>query len=517
VWRLNTGISGVITPSGNISSSCKNSVEDSATGAIVCPANHRYIATGDNTVRDSSGVNVADAKWSASSISQLDTWRPKTGDATGLGSAYPVWDSVLELPSSSDSTLKEHASLTGCVFTGPTRIRFDTEGTYPNETGFMYVTSPDTINTAANCGGMGPWISGTNRATQQQTKKIPLAALKDLVIYVQDVPRPGGTDDPKTAWDLNNQWIATDEPTCSVKSTKSPQYPFVIPNDSVDPGYFTTPSGWKVHGYPSEFAASGSDWYGKSCSSGDVYVEGRYKGQVTIATEKNIILTGPLTDSYQTASTTTGQPHKDSQSTMGLVSSKFTYVYRPSDSSDDWVADYPATRINNLKINATIMVLDQCFAAQDPTANTTNNSFLYIWGSLAQEYRCIVGNTGGFKSGKKYYYDTRLAYRTPPYLVELSTAPWKKDTFAEVTQMTQKAGVTTRYPLYDPAIDTNIESVSDPVVAFPASGVPAPQKLGAYVDLTVPTAGPVVVDYTITYDATKGRVTETRRLVILVK
>jgi hypothetical protein len=71
--------------------------------------------------------------------------------------------------------------------------------------------------------------------------------------------------------------------------------------------------------------------------------------------------------------------------------------------------------------------------------------------------------------------------------------------------------------LYDPAIDTNIESVSDPVVAFPASGVPAPQKLGAYVDLTVPTAGPVVVDYTITYDATKGRVTETRRLVILVK
>ena len=516
IWRLNTSIGSVIVPPGNISSSCKTPAEDPSSGAIVCPTNHRYIATGDSTVRSSGGVNLADAKWSSAAISQSDAWRPKTGDTTGLGSAYPVYDTVLELPSSSNSTLKEHASETGCVFTGPTRIRFDTEGTYPNETGYMYVTSPDTIITATNCGGTGPWISGSTPATQQQTKKIALAALKDLVIYVQNVPRPAGADDPKNAWDLNNRWTATTEPTCSVKSTKSPRYPFVIPNDSTDPSYFTTPSGWKVHGYPSEFADSASPWYGGSCSSGDAYIEGDYKGQVTISTENNIILTGALTDSYQTPSTTTGQPNKVSQSTMGLVSSNFTYVYRPSDASGNWVADYPSSRITNMKVNATILVLDQCFAAQDPTFNDTNNSYLYIWGSLAQKYRCIVGNTGGFTSGKKYYYDTRLAFRTPPYLVELSTAPWKKDVFAEVTQMTQTVGVATRYPLYDPAIDTDVDSVTDPVVAFPSTGVTA-TKSGTNVDVTASAAGPVVVEYTMTYGSAKGRVTETRRLVILVQ
>ena len=72
---------------------------------------------------------------------QGDAWRPSTGTDATLRN--PSYDSVLDLPPS-PALLKQRASETGCIFTGPTRIRFAEEG----GAGYMYVTSPDTKQTA---------------------------------------------------------------------------------------------------------------------------------------------------------------------------------------------------------------------------------------------------------------------------------------------------------------------------------------------------------------------------------
>lgn len=510
----------------NLSSSCPTSTEKPGASEVVCPLNHRFINTGDSGLDSSSNVNVAESRWNARTISyQGDGWDPATSNNTTLDTKYPWFDYPLDLPSSSNSLLKEHASdpsagATGCVFTGPTRIRFTTSGTYPNETGYMVVTSPDTKITAAACGGAGPWMVGST----QQSITIDLTGKKDLVIYVQNVPRPGAQDDPKNSWDANNAWTADTEPSCQTKSANSAKYPFVITgqevrtdgnNAFVDVAKKTTTPTHPASiykGYPSEYANAASPWYGSSCSSGDVYVSGKYKGQLTINTQNNIVLVGKLIDS-RLASTTTGRPLKDSTSDLGLVSSNFTYVYRPSDSGNSWVLDWPHSNVDDIQVDATILAMDQCFAAQDPTINTTDNGDLYIWGSLAQKFRCIVGNGGGYS--KHYAYDGRLAYRTPPFMVDLSAAPWEKDAFAEVTPMTQKAGVVTTYPAFDAAKDTDVASISTPVVAFPPTGVTA-VKSGNNIQVTTTAAGPAIVDYDITYGGatSKAGVVETRRLVI---
>jgi hypothetical protein len=548
VWRLGSSIGtafyaidpttfdvGVLAPQ-NISSSCPTAVEDKTVGAVVCPLNHRFINTGadGSTVLDSSKVNLAPSSWNwnpadSSTVRtvtyQGNTYLPAASNNTGLATTYPWYDVPLTLPDSSNSLLKEHASdpspgTNGCVFTGPTRIRFDTTGTYPNETGYMVVTSPDTKVTAAACGGSGPWIVGST----QQSVTVNLTGMKDLVIYIQDVPRPGAQDDPKNSWDATNTWATDTEPSCQVKSTNSPKYPYVITGQEVNASGSNAfvdvsrtthdpihPASIKK-GYPSEYADPASPWYGSSCSSGDVYISGKYKGQMTVNSQNNIIIVGKLIDSRLKSGTTTGQPLKDSQSNLGLVSSNFTYVYRPSDVNHTWAFDWPHDNVDNIQIDATILAMDQCFAAQDPTINGTSNGNLFIWGSLAQKYRCIVGNNGGY--AKRYSYDGRLAYRTPPYMVDLSTAPWEKDTFAEVTPLTQRVNVATSYPAYDSVKDTDVASWSNPVVAFPLTGVTA-QKSGNNISVTATSAGPIIVEYDITYGgSTKAGLVETRRLVL---
>ncbi|MHB1166194.1 MAG: hypothetical protein ACYC3K_13350 [Candidatus Nanopelagicales bacterium] len=490
VWRLEaTSLVNTIDPNA-ITSSCRSAAEGLQPGEAGCSSTHRYIETSYGYSNNSNG-----ATWNTTNTRyQGDAANPANG--TDRTNRNPRYDSVLDLPPS-PATLKKHASDSGCVFTGPTRIRFAEE----SGVGVMYVTSPDTKVTAPACDGADGTSFGTGTATNQVTRRIVLTNLAGVVIYVQNVRRSTEADDPDNAFDLNNRWAAGSEPSCAIK-TSTRVYPFVIPNDATDQGYFASGSTYK--GFPSELANPASPWYGSSCSNGDLYVQGQFRGQVTLATESNVVLTSSLIDSQQVVGTTTGQPLASSQSTIGVVSNKFTYIYRPFNASNNWVADWRTSNAQDVKFNFAVMAIDQCFAAQDPYFGARNGN-LYMWGSLAQKYRCVVGSNGGYN--KQYSYDARLARRTPPYMLELSNEPWQDDRVGEVTPLEQPVGTTAWPLLYADDVSATVGNVA--VSAGPATVA----VVGTQANVTATGPGLIIVTYTVT----SGGLAEYRRLVILAE
>ena len=489
VWRLdNTDLSAALD-AGAISSACRSTADGLAAGEVGCSEGRRFLSTSESGTSSNNGANVI---WPPSSnpTYQGDAFRPaSTGNNTNRN---PRYEPVLELPQS-PALLKKHASDLGCVYTGPTRIRFSVE----SGVGYMYVTSPDTMATSTACGGTTLKGSTTTPASQV-TKKIQLSLFTDLVIYVQDVPRPGQTDDPDNAYDVSNRWTSGTEPTCRPKTSKV--FPYVIPNDTTDKALFNSGSTYK--GFPAEQADPASPWYANNCGSGDLYVQGSYKGDLTVATQSNIVVTSSLVDS--TASTTTGKPDATSKSALGLVSAKFTYLYRPFKADHTWVGDWKSSNAVDPKLNFAVLAVDECFAAQDPYYAPRQGN-IYLWGSLAQKYRCVVGSTGGYY--KQYSFDSRLMSLHPPYMLELSTEPWEPEVYAEVTPLAQQVGAHA-WPLL--TANDGTATVSNAVVEFGSATV---ALVGTSATLTATSSGPIVVNY----DVTSGSSVETRHLVVMVE
>jgi hypothetical protein len=540
VWRLDDSTLTSTFDAGKVTSACPTS---SASPLVIgCPMNtlptqpHRYMSTSAL-----SGVNNAaspgnPATWHTTSTTtayQGDDQRP--ADGTYNTQRNPGLDSVLDLPLT-PALLKQRASEIGCVYTGPTRIRLQADGT-------MWVTSPDTKVT-------GPWCDGTatgtsfaaSTATSQVTRKVDLTKFTDFVVYVQNVPRTA-TDDPKNNYDLNNVWAAGTDPGCAVKYGTN-VYPYVIPNTAAGTGdageldQFLLPpvSGTeRFPGFPSEWADSASPWYGYSaagganlCGNGDVYIQGQYKGSLTVATENNVVVTGDLTDSTSPltgAAGVIGKPVSSganaSSSSLGLVGGKFTYLYRPYKADHaTWASDWRTANADNPIINAAILAIDQCWGSQDPyyalppkvpgpgTVSRTGN-IIYLWGSLAQHYRCTVGSTSGYN--KDYRYDDRLRFHTPPYMLELSNEPWRDGRLSEFTPQSQSYPTTKAYALT--LADESTSTVSDVKV----STGPATRTWPGSSTVNVTTTGPGIV--VVTYDVTASGSTtpQTRRLVIDVQ
>lgn len=485
VWRLEgADLSATLAP-GSITSACRTTNEGLTAAEVGCPTSRRYILT---------SVAGGSSTWSSTTTAyQGDAWRPASG--TDLTKRNPGYDTVLDLPAS-PALLKKRASESGCVFTGPTRIRFSEE----SGVGYMYVTSPDTIQTAPGCDG-GDGTTLRSAASSQVTRKVALSSFTDLVIYVQNVRRSTEVDDPDNAYDLNNRWVSGSEPTCTLKGTK--KYPYVIPNDTVDRGYFTTGSTNK--GFPSELADVASPWYGSGCANGDLYVQGAYKGQIMMSSENNIILTSSLQDSNLLSPTATstdplyGKPNPASQSVMGLAAGRFAYAYRPltAASTPAWVGDWRTSNASNVIYDFALLSIQECFGAQDHDKGPANGSIV-LWGSLAQKYRCPVGvgTSSGYQ--KKYSYDTRLASRTPPYMLELSNEPWGNGRESEMYVPQQPAGTPITVALLD-SDDANVTVRSVQLASSPLGGTASMTTSGTSATVTSDRTGLVVVTYQVVH------------------
>jgi len=484
---LSTGGNPTAVFDGAITTSCPPVV----TGAAGCPEGMRWINTSD------VNSNTSGAWGSGTTFKAAELSGTQTGKLWN-----PTYDTVLEIPAS-NSRMRELAMDKGCVFTGPTRIRFRPDGT-------MAVTSPATRATTAMCGGTALYANPATPAVQP-TVTLDLGAMKTAgfngVVYVQGTLSPPVGD--------ANRWVAGTSAACLKKTVTSVNsYPFVIPAAAEQTELFNSSYTGKK-GFPSEKFGSDPGWY--DCDAGDVFVQGEFTGAVTIATEHDIALTGPVIDSNDTNKTNTaaadyGVPPLTSNNMLGLVPYRFLYAYRPLDSNTSSAAETPDwnwQKNKNVIYNFAAVVLTQCFGSQDATRGS-NMGGIYLRGSLGQKYRCPVGVSGGGSAYQKFYqYDQRyMVEDPPPYMLELSNEPWKVKAYSEtgirrdpvaLAGITADTGSQARSTTRTYNVLANDVSGNKLTGAVIKAGVGTVSVVGNQVSFIAPsTVGQTVIEYVVT-------------------
>lgn len=266
-------------------------------------------------------------------------------------------------PSNSAIKAKADAAVggVGCLFTGPTRITLNSNGT-------MDVNSP--LTKSSNC------QTGNGR---------PLPT--NGVIFVQSVP--------------------------SVPS--DPNYTANCPVGSGNP-----------LGYPVSGDLNTSQY---GCFDGDVFLSGTLKGQLTIAAQDSIIITGNTT--YQGGTTGTDL--------LGLVADNYVEIYHPvrCDSWQWWGCSSSTNlsgSLTNPTVHAAMLTVKHSFRVQTYQYGATLGT-LTVFGSIGQLYRGAVGtfSGGGPVTGynKAYTYDQKLRYTSPPQFLDPVASSWQIKTWAE--------------------------------------------------------------------------------------
>ncbi|OIH99425.1 MULTISPECIES: hypothetical protein [unclassified Curtobacterium] len=292
----------------------------------------------------------------------------------------------------------------GCLYTGPTKITFNGNGT-------MTVQSPMTIATqvqgqTASAGAV--IVSGSNgnsakcgtvAALQGAGATVPIPT--NNIVYVQNEPaqRSGSTQDPNY-WDASA--FKNKQNACDVAA--SPVTNQVA--NGVGFPYVSTAGSSTMQKNNSEITptagggANVSNPYG--CDRGDVFVQGVVDKAVTIAAENYLYVTGDITyPANRTASTV-----------LGLIGQEAVWVWNPFT-----VSGVPAapTAGDDRRIDASILSNAGTFVVQNWTkGSTAGRGQLTVNGSIAQNWRGAVGLASGTGYSKDYQYDSSLRTYTPP-------------------------------------------------------------------------------------------------------
>ena len=173
-------------------------------------------------------------------------------------------------------------------------------------------------------------------------------------------------------------------------------------------------------GYPmaNEDTADARTTTDYGCNFGTAYVQGRVDGQVTVATARDVVVTGNLEYADPAAG----------NDVVGLIPTNYAWVYHPVNSSGQ---DLLAASARVTRIDAAILSLNRSFLVQNfntgTTFSATGRPVLTVNGTIAQKFRGPVGTSGGSSfTGyrKNYVYDERLRYLPPPYFLTPEDAPW---------------------------------------------------------------------------------------------
>jgi hypothetical protein len=105
-------------------------------------------------------------------------------------------------------------------------------------------------------------------------------------------------------------------------------------------------------------------------------------------------------------------------------------------------SSYPTeAKPGDLQIYASIQTLNHSFLVQNYNVGTDQGK-LDVFGSIAQHYRGIVGQTQSSWQGttltgylKNYNYDSRLVYSSPPYFPQWVDAKWSSGRVGEIAPM----------------------------------------------------------------------------------
>jgi hypothetical protein len=278
----------------------------------------------------------------------------------------------------------------GCLYTGPTSISYNSDGT-------MTIRSPWTIKTqvsgnpatsgtlGSECGTPGP--TGLGSASGQKIA-VPVRNL----IYVQNVPfgTPGVGKDP-------NLWATGTYPEKSRTPTNVITY--YKDSDCATNNFV---------GYPraNEYIESVTKSYG--CTNGDVFVQGSMHAQSTVVSENYVYVVGDIT--YV-------NPESD---VLGLVGQNSVFVYNPVSRNCSGGCSYSSLLPDNRTISAALLSVAHTVQVQNYDRGGSQGT-LTIKGAIAQKFRGIV-RSGSNGYAKMYLYDERFRYVAPPkFLSPVST------------------------------------------------------------------------------------------------
>jgi len=158
---------------------------------------------------------------------------------------------------------------------------------------------------------------------------------------------------------------------------------------------------------------------------GNVYLQGNYTGQLTVAAANDIVLTGNVC-----LESCSNEPPMKGEGVLGLVANNFVRIYHPHTQVKNQSGQYECSEnatgtMQNVTIDAAILAISHSFIVDDYNCGAKLGT-LRVNGAIAQKYRGAVGTTGSGGSGylKSYNYDSRLKYIEPPSFIAPEKTAW---------------------------------------------------------------------------------------------
>jgi hypothetical protein len=159
--------------------------------------------------------------------------------------------------------------------------------------------------------------------------------------------------------------------------------------------------------------------YSEPAGCGNVYVKGNTSRSITIASARDIIVTGDLTTNSNTM--------------MGLIADGFVRVYHPVSSCSDTASGPYGPSFGSVEIDAAIMSIQHSFIVDNYNCGSPRGT-LTVKGAIAQKFRGPVGTGGAVISTgyvKNYNYDDRFRVANPPFFLDPIQSSWRKIRFTE--------------------------------------------------------------------------------------
>lgn len=158
-----------------------------------------------------------------------------------------------------------------------------------------------------------------------------------------------------------------------------------------------------------------------SCSAGDVFVSGTLDGQLTIAAENNVVVTGDLV--YEDGG-------RDDD-LLGLIANNHVQIYHPVHRS----SGANLAPLGDLDIHAAILSVQHSFIVQNYQYGRPLGR-LSVLGAIGQQFRGPVGTFSGNQAAsgyeKDYVYDQRLRYLSPPKYLDPVQSAWRVAVWSEI-------------------------------------------------------------------------------------
>ena len=131
-------------------------------------------------------------------------------------------------------------------------------------------------------------------------------------------------------------------------------------------------------------------------------------------------------------------PHFENGDTMlGLIANNFVRIYHPvthNDPNDPFNCTNSSGTLSSVSIDAAILSLQHSFTVDNYYCGAALST-LTVTGAIGQKFRGPVGrSSGGVPINgyiKKYTYDDRLRFRSPPHFLDPVQSAWRIARYTE--------------------------------------------------------------------------------------